>query len=272
MYVPADHGARKQLASRSVTCRRGIGNRRTTGGAFSVAKVALSTIGADTSRSVFGFKLKARKKDLAAWLREDVLQAPGWEDWLGAAASIDELHASCTQSGWLVYCAYFDGVSSDKLFAAAIEIGALAADRDPDAPVRSKTVRALDDLDGPALEGIVLDLERRYPLARQLVRMLPAQVNWWMMQLFDARRADDDAALPNLDPYRTDPHSDQARGVADAVVAAGYVCLVEAVYHKLKRLRESLAISTAASASALRGSYVGFDIDALAIQRRTFWR
>lgn len=221
---------------------------------------------------MFGFKLKRRRADLARTLADDVTQPGDWDGWLAAATSIDHLHATCPHPGWLVYCAYWDGVSQDRMLDAALALAAIASERDPRAPLSPAVIRSLRDDDGPELGELILSLEH-HPLTRHLVDVVPTQLNVVLQMAIGeerrARRRDAPPSPPDLGPFRHDP-TGFARAELDAIVAAGYVLTIEAIFHRQQHLRESVATRAAAAAQLLHGSFAGFRDEALAIQRAAY--
>jgi hypothetical protein len=223
---------------------------------------------------MFGRKLKQRRADLGRTLADDPTQPPGWESWTAAATSVDQLHATCPHPGWLAYCAYWADVSQDKLLEATMALLCLASERDPTPSLSPAIVKSLRDDDGPDLGSLLLALEQPHPMTLGLVDLVPSQLNFTLLgAVGEARIARrNEAAAPaaiDLGPFRTDPGA-LATAEVDAIKAAGYVLAIEAIFHRSKNLRESLATRAAASAALLCGSFAGFHDEAMTIERRIY--
>lgn len=258
---------------------------------------------------MFGLTLRGRRKDLERTLRDDPTQPVGWESWLAAATSIDHLHASCPQPGWLVYCAYWAKVPQDKLLDGALALGVLACERHEAGPILPARMRTLRDLDWPDLAALMFDLLQPSATTRLVVDLVPTQENsllYHLGELMIANREDaegdddedDDDDLDDEDlmatalddvldiygvrsaagapgdasllgPYREDPTA-LGKDVVAPLVAAGYVLTIETLFHRARGLREALTTRSAAAASLLRPIAPAFHDEALALLRTTY--
>ena len=223
-------------------------------------------------------RLRPRRANLERTLAEDICQPAGYIEWLGGARSIRELHQTCAEPGWLVYCGYWDGISQDRCLDALIKAARFASENIPRCPIPARLLDSLADKDWPDLVDIMLDLERRHPLIAALVDALPTQLNYTLgaanaprLLFRDVELADMREQQAEHGPYR----SATELGVteSDALLAAAFVLVIEALFHRHEGLREALTVRAAAASSLLAAAAPDDKSELVAIVRETYgWR
>ena len=218
-------------------------------------------------------RLRRRRDHLARALAADGFTRLGWADWLEAARTVEDLHASCPDPGWLVYCAYFEEVRQDKLLAGVLAVAQLAATHDPHPLVGLTEVASWPEQSHPDLIARVVAIEGRYPIARSLLDLLATPTTWALADLSSTRAA---AAIERgpvapleRSPFREDPEA-ATRETAEGLVAAGFAAAMLCVPLRHDGVREALTTHAAAAAALLAGSYPSYVDDALAAARAAY--
>jgi hypothetical protein len=214
---------------------------------------------------MFGaLRLWPRRPRLRAALAADCTQPQDVGAWLEGARSVVELHARCPHPGWLVYCAYFDGVRQDPLALGTVELLRDALALDPRAPFDASVLDRLDELPYPELADLVVHVLRRAPGALVIADAVPTQDNPALFEL--------DLALQDL---REEQDAGAYRGAAtddrDTLLAAAYSLGLEVKAHRARGLREAVTRRSAATAALLsRALGPSFEARALATLRHRY--
>ena len=171
-------------------------------------------------------KLWNQRRNLRTSLPRDPLTIMDPGPWLERAASVPHLRATCTQPNWLVHCAYWAGVSQDRILEAAVAAGVHVSTKGNDLMPELADVE-LRRQSFPVLAGRIREIERRHPVIEAIDGCFQFGGNFLIDQHLGERHP---RKIPKggLEP-------------ADAI-AAGYVLMLVAVFHRERGLREALAL------------------------------
>jgi hypothetical protein len=178
-------------------------------------------------------KLWSLRRKLRGSIPRDPLTTLDPGPWLDAAASVTHLRATCTQPNWLVHCAYWAGVSQDKLLEAALAAGQHVKAHAPELFPELGDVE-LRRTPFPELAGKIHAIERKHPAIKAIEGYFPSGGNFLISQHLGDRH----------------PRKLPATGLAPGdAIAAGYVLMIVAVFHRERGLREALALVCGAAAT-----------------------
>lgn len=178
-------------------------------------------------------KLWSLRRQLRSSIPRDPLTTMDPIPWLDAAGSVAHLRATCTQPNWLAHCAYWAGVSQDKILEAAIAAGlhVKAVGSDPMPWLGEVELRRQPF---PELAHMIHVIEKRHPAIKAIEGYFPSGGNYLLSQHLGDRQ----------------PRQLPKTGIApDDAIAAGYVLMIVAVFHRERGLREALALVCGAAAT-----------------------
>jgi hypothetical protein len=245
-----------------------------------------------------GLKLWGLRRKLRGSLSADPFQV-GWESWLKSATSIVQLHQTCTNPGWLLHCAYWNGEDMNRLLEASLEMAQLAIEHGPPKVMKRATVMDLRQHPLPEVAEMIVEIEARYPAIIGIERALPG-VSSVQMRLLDEARAvakakrklaraeaigkknkkrrdkgdDDGDELDELvsadeDGYEFDGVKLAKAGKAGAA-AAGFSLAMQTLFHRNFGMKEPLVLSGAGAGALFSVAMPDSRADLMALVRDRF--
>lgn len=244
-----------------------------------------------------GLKLWGLRRKLRGSLSADPFQV-GWESWLKASTSIVQLHQTCSNPGWLLHCAYWNGEEMNRLLEAALEMAQLAIEHGPPKVMKRATVMDLRQEKLADVADMIVEIEARYPAIIGIERALPG-VSSIQMRVLDEARAvakakrklaraekigkknkkrrdagEDDDDLDELvsadeKGYEFDGEKLAKAGKAGAA-AAGFSLAMQTLFHRNFGMKEPLMLSGAGAGALFSVAMPDNRADLMALVRDRF--
>jgi hypothetical protein len=199
-------------------------------------------------------KLWSLRRKLRGSIPRDPLTTIDPAPWLDGAGSVAHLRATCVQPSWLVHCAYWDGVSQDKLLEAAIAAGLHMKVKGADLVPELGDVE-MRRLSFPYLAGRIHAIERQQPRIKAFEAYFPSGGNFLVSRNLGDRRP----RQLGKDPL-----------TSEEAIAAGYVLMLVALFHRERGLREALALVCGGAASMFALGMPGEHKPLLDLQRSIY--
>jgi hypothetical protein len=244
-------------------------------------------------------KLWSLRRKLRGSLAADPFQI-GWDAWLKGSTSIVQLHQTCSNPGWLLHCAYWNGEEMNRLLEAALEMAQLAIEHGPPNVMKRETVLDLRQIPLPEVAELIVEIEARYPAIIDIERALPG-VSSIQMRVLDEARAVAKAkrklaraeAVGKKNKKRRDEGPDESDDGVDLLIsadedghefdgeqlvkagkagaaAAGFSLALQTLFHRNFGMKDPLVLSAAGAGALFSVALPDNRADLMAVVRERF--